>query len=754
MRGFRSAAVAIAATFGAMLALIPTGPRSAHAVEPAQAASGPAFNVGVMVSSRDDVCHDLGIVAAIRRFTQIEQDRINLAGGINGRPIQVRLLDDAQDQKRTIANVSSALADPQMLALIGLTNSNRAQATFTALGDKIGQSGIPFLSDISVNSIFAKHPNVYTTRGSQDEERVPVMVRFLGHISSARPAYVGVKDMVFSMSLGDGLRKSLGERGMVADHRLKMVDEKLDPAEISSTVGDLKVKSPDILIVTVGTARTGPLMKGLIEAGVTPPLLLSGRIDALPADIVNSYPNDLYQLTWDELPEVYNDRLRKLIARDTPESWMFEGRKISAAPGWGKGECKERPEVATADPLDAANLRAIAAGTQFADMVALVAAGANQAGAKADLAARRAAIVTALKSTYASGRGTFKGSFENWSFDPATRSASRTPFVVMLPHGLGRTQLAPVQYVRLKSGTLRQIDTLYLDIDLIRAHSIDDNEKTFFAEFYLSMRDQRDASIDQIDFTNAYLDPRINGRHMTVNVLHDGGPNGAYPEKLKIYRVAGKFQFSPDLSSYPFDSQRFAIDLQPKRGDAPFVVQPPPVALRDKSVATDGWDQKEQYVGYDEDFVPVVDPYTHTPSVVPFYKASFVWIMKRQTTDYFLRVVVPLAFILIVAYLSIYIPESHFEAIVTIQVTALLSAVALYLSLPKLDSDTATLSDRIFLFDYMMVSLMIVLSILRVSRRVTQRPKLKAALGVLHMVAVPAMVGAMAVYVYALSSRV
>ena len=47
---------------------------------------------------------------------------------------------------------------------------------------------------------------------------------------------------------------------------------------------------------------------------------------------------------------------------------------------------------------------------------------------------------------------------------------------------------------------------------------------------------------------------------------------------------------------------------------------------------------------------------------------------------------VPLGFILFVAYLSIFIPRTHFEAIVTIQVTALLSAVALYLSLPKLDS--------------------------------------------------------------------
>ena len=139
-------------------------------------------------------------------------------------------------------------------------------------------------------------------------------------------------------------------------------------------------------------------------------------------------------------------------------------------------------------------------------------------------------------------------------------------------------------------------------------------------------------------------------------------------------------------------------------------------------VITDGWDPQEHYVGYDEDFVPTVDAWTHRQSIVPFYKASFVWLMQRQTTDYFLRVVVPLAFILVVAYMSIFIPQTHFEAIVTIQVTALLSSVALYLALPKIDADSTTLSDRIFLFCYMAVSLMIVISILRVNHSGLKHP--------------------------------
>jgi hypothetical protein len=165
-------------------------------------------------------------------------------------------------------------------------------------------------------------------------------------------------------------------------------------------------------------------------------------------------------------------------------------------------------------------------------------------------------------------------------------------------------------------------------------------------------------------------------------------------------------------------------------------------------MTVDGWQPKDQYVGYDEDFVRTVDAQTLEPSVVPFYKASFVWLMKRETTDYFLRVVVPLGFIVVIAYLSIFISQHHFEAIVTIQVTALLSAVALYLALPKLDANTETLSDRIFLFSYLMLSVIIGISIARANRVIQPIGWLRGLLGFIHLAVIPAMVAVMAYYVY------
>ena len=134
---------------------------------------------------------------------------------------------------------------------------------------------------------------------------------------------------------------------------------------------------------------------------------------------------------------------------------------------------------------------------------------------------------------------------------------------------------------------------------------------------------------------------------------------------------------------------------------------------------------------------------------MPFYKASFVWLMKRQTTDYYLRVVVPLAFILVVAYLSIFIPQTHFEAIVTIQVTALLSSVALYLALPKLDADSTTCRTGSSCSCYMAVSLMIGISIFRISRPVARRPWLGRILAAIYVILIPALVTGMGFYMTA-----
>lgn len=764
VRAASSALGAMAARLGALLlaalVLLPgtlalSSQRAAAAPGSAEAAEAARLpvKVAVLVSSRNDVCFEPGNVGAIRRFAALEQAKINNRGGIGGRKLEIDILDDRNEPERTTANLSQALSDPSMLAIIGLTNSQNATTAFKELGEGIGRSGIPFLSDVAVSDVFAKYSNVYSTRPSIEEDRLAVAVEFIRHQGYKRVAYVGFKDRKFSTTFAEALEAKLGAAAMVGKAWLSWRDigKPLDGKEIAEVSPALEAANPDLVVFAVGTDRTAEMLGVVGKSRAAAPVLMFGRIAELPPGVADAYPSDLYQLALDSLPEVYNDRMRRKLAGEPAASWVFEGRKIETAPGWANGQCRDRPIVEDPDPLDGRNLRAIAFGTQYADMLALIAAAAVAEAPRADLASMRASILHELSTSFASGRGAFKGSFETWSFDRFSRAATRIPQVLIRPKGLGRIQLAPVQFTRLKTGALKQMPTLYADVDLIRTFNVDDNEKTFFAEFYLSMRAGEASKIEDIEFVNAFLDPRTNGRQIVVTTLHDGGPSGAYPDGMRVYKVTGKFMFEPNLANFPFDSQRFAVQIQPKRADAPFIVQPPPLAMRDKAVETDGWDVSGQYVGTDSAFVPVVDAFSHEPSILPFYTASYVWQMDRQTTDYFLRVVVPLAFILIVAYLSIFIPLIHFEAIVTIQVTALLSAVALYFSIPKPSADTATISDRIFVFDYMLVCLMIVISILRVNRHVAARAWLKDGLLIGHIVLIPVLVAAMAWYVQGVS---
>lgn len=739
---------ALILTAAAALMGLATGPAGrAAAIEQAEAATKSPVTVSVFVSTRNDTCYDRGEVAAIRRFAGEERNRINAQGGIGGHKLELRILDDYRDQNRATANMREALADPDSVAMIGMSSSDRSKIVFEATGREIKQKNIPFLSAISVMSIIDGYPNVFTMRASQDDERLPVLSQFVRRTGLTRPAFVGMVDTLYATSLAEGLNRVMGAY-LVADHRVATKDAKADMAEFPAVIADLKAKNPDIIFLAVGANRNGEFIKMLKEAGLTPAIMLTGRIGSVPKEISRDYPAPLYELVWDRLPELYNARLLRRMAGQAPESLIFVGDKIASAPGWAAGECEEVPASVRNDPLSDDNLRAIGLGTQYADMLGLVAAAARTADRNADVKELRAHIIAQLTTTYAAGRGVFQGAFENWSFNPVSRAATRTPFLVELAPGRGRTQLAPLQFARLKNENLRSIGTLYLDIDLIRIFSVDDNAKTFDAEFYVSMRDDgQENSIELLEFANAVINPQTNDRQITVRTLANGEKSDAYPDGMKIYHVSGRFLFQPELAKYPFDTQRFMINIRPKRGDKPFIVQPPPIPLRDTAVEANGWEPREQYVGYDEDFVTTVDARTHQPSIVPFYKGSFVWVLSRETTDYFLRVVVPLLFILAVAYVSIFIPLSHFEAIVTIQVTALLSAVALYLSLPAIDSDTTTLSDRIFLFAYMAVTLMIAISVLRIHPLVGERPKVQSALSAIHIIVVPLLALAMAIYV-------
>ncbi len=718
----------------------------------------PPLKITVLVGPRNDFCYS-DHIDAIEKLARAERDRINKAGGIAGRSIEIQIRDDEGDARRTVTNVSDALADPQTIAVIGLQSSERAGQVFKQLGPRLADSGIPWFSSISVTSLFAGYPNVFTMQGSQEEENIPVIAEFVKEKNFMRPAFIGLKGQPGIEALMKGLEERRGFPAFVEKRLLQLpgADSKartnasLDPSDITGTVEELKPKNPDIIFLSVGGWRVPAFLKELEQAGITAPVFVSGRLEDIFRSPGTSYAGDAYQIARDELPDLYNGRVRARLFRERPGEWTFNGRRNQDAFDRLDNECQERPAKPQLDVLSRSNLRAVGLGLEFRDMIAIIAQISNfqkPAVSPDGIADIRKTIVKGIPAFFAAGKGVFKGTLDDWSFRPSSRAAVRTPFIVARPKELNRQQLAPVQYVPLPGDKFRKIPTIYMDVDLTRLYRIDDTEKTFSADFYLSMSDENNPSIDQIEFANAFLDYKTGTRQVTIQPLHEGGQSDTYPNHMKIYQVSGKFMMDPNYNNYPFDTQRFSIDLRPKQGEFPFIVQPMQKELRQKPVETEGWDNRDAYVSYGRESISVFDTKKLEPSIVPFYNNSFVWVAKRSATDFYLRVVIPLIFIALVAYFAIFIPSAHFEAIVTIEVTALLSAVALYITTPKIDSDTATLSDKIFLFNYMIFTLMIAISILRINKYVVQRLRWKHTLGMLHVAFIPFLLVLMFFYVY------
>jgi Periplasmic binding protein len=707
----------------AMTFLIAAVPDLARAAEPAPPAAAPgpggqSVKVAIFLSSDADRCYTPGLVHAIRYFTKRLGEQINAKGGIGGRKVALTFFEDYEQVDATIANVKTAIEDPTMLAMIGISSSTRGEAVFSALGPEIGKQAIPFITEISLDSLFHDYPNVFTMASSVRNE-LEVMHKVIADAGVQRPVFVGINDDLYARALGEGLEKGAAGVALAASLNAPVHDYELDEAAAQTIADGIKDKNPDMILLAINSGPSVTLMQKLIADGVSAPVfVLLGRIQTIVNGLGDkTYAGAMSQLAREGVPNVYSERLRQRIWRSPQDTWIFNDSRIDDAPGWKSGKCGESPPAPQHHTFDAANTRAISRGTQYRDMLQLVAEAARSAPKGASVGDLRRLVGENLRD-FVEGRRVLKGLWQDWAFT-ADRTAAEDTLILSKAPGDAEAVLAPVQYRRI-NGALQRSTTVYTSIDLISLSRIDTNDRSFDAEFYLSMRSADNSiGIENVEFTNVSRSQAGEGRLLFARQINNGIAASNFPAGVKLYKVSGSFEFEPDLGDYPFDTQRLSVSFQPADASRPFLIQPSPQS--DETEATvGGWDLREHYVGSDQDIIPTLGASPSDKRVVPFYKFNTTWVVRRLAVDYYLRVVVPLAFILLVTYFSVFLPHSRFESIMAIQVTALLSSIALYLALPKVNSDQATFSDKLFMMTYAAVSLMIGLSIFKDNLRKTR----------------------------------
>lgn len=678
----------------------PAGPEPTH------------YTIAVLISSlRDSTPKE---IEAIKLFSTNRVEAINRAGGLHGRKVRLTFLDDYQEAEETVKNVTRAISDKHLIAMVGLWNSTRGAKVVGA----IGKSGIPFISEISLNTMFAEYQNIFTlTRSISDELRV---FKRLVNEKAVRVAFIGFEGDLYTQAFYGALSELSENVTLVDTHWISRAAE-FDDVRMARVVEAVKKSDADFICLSIGSARTAKLLEKFEAADVEATGFVAlGTIGGiLQANPQLTYRGPLYDIAEGGIPNVNNERLEQLVRSS---DFDLSGKKFAAY--------------------------AIGYGARYGDLIAMIVRSASKSD-KTDIASLRAAISNGLHQL-AEGKRVFRGWSQDWSF-AADRASAENTLLVWRPPGFQGYVLAPVQYLR-SGKEQKEVPVIYLNLDMVRIFRVDSTDKSFHAEFYVSIKSERDIEIKNIEFTNAYRSEFGNEPLVTVREIHTSRADQSFGSDVKIYKVSGKFMFQPDLRTYPFDSQRFSISFQPASTSSPFFIQPPRADVRDRDFEIDGWELEGQYVGSNQDIITTIQDYVGEERIIPFYKFNYTWVVKRHAVDYYLKVVFPLTFILVVAYFSIFIPDSRFDSVIAIQVTALLSSIALYLAIPKPESDSATLSDEIFVFTYFVISIMIGLSIFRVNASTKNVPTLAAIVAFFQSFCLPIFALLMLGYVLAMSS--
>ncbi|MGI9378505.1 MAG: ABC transporter substrate-binding protein [Methyloligellaceae bacterium] len=702
----------------------------------------PAFRISVFLSSDRDRCFSPGIVKSIRHFTRQRAEQINAAGGVNGRKLELFYYDDFEEIELTKQNVATALKDRDMIAMIGISSSTRAAAVV----DDIGASGIPLISEISRSDLFERYNNIYTMAPTVLDE-VGTVGEWLRNKDFSNPAFVGFAGNLYSEQYAEQLNQASGNR--FQDYWFPdKGDFSLDPDVQKSIIEQLKERQPEILFLSVYSGPGARFLKALYDAGVRVPVfVVLGRIRTIQ-NLIKLSPADfeLYALAREGVPSVFNERLRTRIWETPRRRWIFNDSLNLE----GGESCKNKtPPDQNSHIDDRVNQRAVGRGIQYSDMLSIVADAARQAtSTDADTLKKQ---IRFHLSTIAAGEKIYRGWWQDWSFS-GSRGSSQDNLLLHSPDKVRLPTLVPEQFRRAQAHW-RGVPVVYIGVDLERLFGIDSNENNFQAEFYLSLRGGEAVRLEDIEFTNAVHAQSSNEKLINIRQIKGREVASDLGDDLRLYKVSGTFRFDPDLRNYPFDKQRFSISFQPADASKPFLIQPQPRELRTKFFEADGWRPISHHVGADQDIISVVGVHVSEQSIIPLYKFNYTWTMYRFSTDFYLRVIVPLIVILLVTYLSVFISESRLESVVAIQVTALLSSIALYLAIPKVEFEHPTISDQVFVVTYIAIFLMLGFSILRSGNFLSVRPRLGKFFKISQIILLPALIVVMVGLIFAQSSE-
>ncbi len=186
----------------------------------------------------------------------------NARGGIKGRPVQLKTLDDGQDPKRSKALFDDLIAGGQLLALL----MPRTTPSFEALLPGVAEHGVPVIGPQTGGSFVNQPPRreVFTLRASYQRE-AEVAIR-LQHSIGQRTFGVLLADDVFGSDTMLGIERTLKDLKLQPVAVAKVDNRKPD---VSAAIRELAAQAPQVVLLIVSSKAASDFVKGYRASGAS-----------------------------------------------------------------------------------------------------------------------------------------------------------------------------------------------------------------------------------------------------------------------------------------------------------------------------------------------------------------------------------------------------------------------------------------------------------------------------------------------------
>ena len=120
------------------------------------------YTIGVILNNLELTSSDMEVTQLV---IQRKVDLINHQGGVHGRELRIKYLDDKGSPEGARKVVRETIQDEHMIGYVGCWSSTRSKA----VSEIIGPAHMPFIGGYALTPLFEHHPTMYTAeRGIKD----------------------------------------------------------------------------------------------------------------------------------------------------------------------------------------------------------------------------------------------------------------------------------------------------------------------------------------------------------------------------------------------------------------------------------------------------------------------------------------------------------------------------------------------------------------------------------------------------------